>query len=181
MLRSDEAARRLGVKVTSLYAYVSRGLLVSHPEPGGRHSLFSVDDVERLARRSRRGKTVETRMATITTAITQLTDRGPLYRGIPAVDLATTASYEEVAGLLWAEPGGAGPGAPWETSDLGPAPALAAGDRLRWAVVMAGGTDPFRGDLRPRAVVRIRAASWSRWSPHWTCPQPRLPAAHRRS
>src|SRR5271165_1145386 len=106
MLRSDEAARRLGVKVTTLYAYVSRGLLASHPEPGGRHSLFSVDDVERLARRSRRGKTVETRMATITTSITQLTDRGPLYRGIPAVDLATTASYEEVAGLLWAEANG---------------------------------------------------------------------------
>ncbi len=155
MLRSDEAARRLGVKVTTLYAYVSRGLVVSHPEPGGRHSLFSVDDVERLARRSRHGKTVETRMATITTAITQLTDRGPLYRGIPAVDLATTASYEEVAGLLWAEADGLDDGARWETSDLGPVPHLAAGDRLRWAVVMAGGTDPLRGDLRPRAVVRV--------------------------
>jgi citrate synthase len=155
MLRSDEAARRLGVKVTTLYAYVSRGLLASHPEPGGRHSLFSVDDVERLARRSRHGKTVETRMATITTAITQLTDRGPLYRGVPAADLATTASYEEVAGLLWAVPDGTDAGACWETPAIGPAPALAAGDRLRWAVVMAGGTDPLRSDLRPRAVVRV--------------------------
>ncbi len=155
MLRSDEAARRLGVKVTTLYAYVSRGLLASHPEPGGRHSLFSVDDVERLARRSRRGKTVETRMATITTAITQLTDHGPLYRGIPAVDLATTASYEEVAGLLWGEQDAVDADARWETAELGPTPALAAGDRLRWAVVLAGGTDPLRGDLRPRAVVRV--------------------------
>ena len=40
MLPSEEAARRLGVKVATLYAYVSRGLLESHPEPGGRRSLF---------------------------------------------------------------------------------------------------------------------------------------------
>ena len=34
MLESAEAARRLGVKLPTLYAYVSRGLLVSHPAPG---------------------------------------------------------------------------------------------------------------------------------------------------
>ena len=39
-----------------------------------------MDEVERLARRSRQGKAVETRMATITTGITQLTDDGP---GLP--------------------------------------------------------------------------------------------------
>ncbi len=163
MLRSDEAARRLGVKVTTLYAYVSRGLLVSHPEPGGRHSLFSVDDVERLARRSRQARSVETRMATITTAVTQLTDGGPLYRGIRATELATSASYEEVAGLLWGgwaagwaagSAAGSAPGA-WEPADLGPAPPFTAADRMRWAVVMAGGSDPLRSDLRPSAVVRV--------------------------
>ena len=49
MLPSEEAARRLGVKVSTLYAYVSRGLLASHPEPGGRRSLFELADIERLA------------------------------------------------------------------------------------------------------------------------------------
>ncbi len=101
MLESDEAARRLGVKVSTLYAYVSRGLLVSHRAPSGRKSLFEFEEVERLARRSRQGKVVETRMATITTAITQLTDDGPLYRGRRATDLATRATYEDVAEWLW--------------------------------------------------------------------------------
>ena len=101
MLESDEAARRLGVKVTTLYAYVSRGLLASHPAPTGRRSLFEMDEVERLARRSRQGKAVETRMATITTSITQLTDEGPVYRGRRATDLATRSTFEEVAEWLW--------------------------------------------------------------------------------
>ena len=83
MLESDEAARRLGVKVSTLYAYVSRGLLVSHPAASGRRRLFDVDEVERLARRSRQGKAVETRMVTITTGITQLTDDGPDLPGPP--------------------------------------------------------------------------------------------------
>src|SRR5580692_12171836 len=95
MLESDEAARRLGVKMATLYAYVSRGLLVSHPSPTGRRRLFEVEEVERLARRSRQGKAVETRMATITTGITQLTDEGHLYRGRPAIGLATALTYEE--------------------------------------------------------------------------------------
>src|ERR1700759_3092524 len=55
MITTDEAARRLGVKVPTLYAYVSRGLLPSHPDPtpGHRGSLFELDDVEALAARSR--------------------------------------------------------------------------------------------------------------------------------
>jgi hypothetical protein len=104
MLESDEAARRLGVKVTTLYAYVSRGLLISHPAASGRRSLFDMDEVERLARRSRQGKAVETRMATVTTGITQLADDGPIYRGRRATELATDASFEEVAEWLWDVP-----------------------------------------------------------------------------
>ena len=100
-LDSEEAARRLGVKVTTLYAYVSRGMLSSQPAPAGRRSLFDVEEVERLARRSRQGKSVETRLATITTGITQLSDDGPIYRGRAATDMATSLSYEEVAAWLW--------------------------------------------------------------------------------
>jgi citrate synthase len=77
MLPSEEAARRLGVKVTTLYAYVSRGLLVSHSEPGGRRSLFDLSDIERLAARQRGGRVVESRLATITTGVTQLREDGP--------------------------------------------------------------------------------------------------------
>ena len=42
MLTTEEAARRLGVKVPTLYAYVSRGLLESHPDPARRGSLFDL-------------------------------------------------------------------------------------------------------------------------------------------
>ncbi len=170
MLESDEAARRLGVKVSTLYAYVSRGLLVSHPAATGRRRLFDVDEVERLARRSRQGKAVETRMVTITTAITQLTDEGPIYRGRRATDLATRWRYEQAAEWLWdtgadpvpgprrhaamASEEGA-PGTPdWTPLVLGRPPDLGPSDRIRWAVVMAGALDPLRADLRPEAVTR---------------------------
>ena len=157
MLESDEAARRLGVKVATLYAYVSRGMLHSHRAPDGRHSLFEVDEVERLARRSRGSRAVETRMAVITTGVTQLTESGPLYRGRPAVDLATGAAFEEVAELLWGVRGTQRTGDPtegWAGLDVGAPPPLRSTDRIEWAVVMAGGLDPVRADLRPEAVVR---------------------------
>ncbi len=160
MLESDEAARRLGIKVTTLYAYVSRGLLASHPAPEGRRSLFALDDVERLARRSRQGKTVETRMATVTTGVTQLTDDGPVFRGRLATDLAMSSSFEDVAEWLWSGPAGAAvPEAPtartpWTPVDLGPPPEMASSDRMRWVVVMAGARDRLRSDLRPGVVTR---------------------------
>ena len=48
MLTTEEAARRLGVKVPTLYAYVSRGLLESHRDPARRGSLFDLADIEAL-------------------------------------------------------------------------------------------------------------------------------------
>jgi citrate synthase len=152
MLESEEAARRLGVKVATLYAYVSRGLLVSHPAPSGRRrSQFDGAEVERLARRSRGGRSVETRMATITTGITQLTDEGPVYRGLRAVDLATTTPFEAVAAWLWHQ---TDPVTAWEPVELVAPPELGSSDRLRWAVVMAGAHDRLRADRRPEAVRR---------------------------
>ncbi|MGD0379148.1 MAG: citrate/2-methylcitrate synthase [Acidimicrobiales bacterium] len=153
MLESAEAARRLGVKLPTLYAYVSRGLLVSHPAPDGRRSVFAAEDIEALAKRSRGGRSTETRLATVTTSTTQLREDGPVYRGTPATVLATTVPYEEAAELLWrGDP--AGP-TPWEPVALEPPPTLGASDRLRWAVVMAGAGDPLRSDLRPASVVAV--------------------------
>ena len=153
MLESDEAARRLGVKVATLYAYVSRGLLRSHPSPGSRRSLFDLDDIERLARRDRAGDRVSTRLATVATSVTQIRPDGPRYRGVPATDLAGTSSFEEVAELLWGDAGRTGTTAGWEALSLPTPPALGAFDRLRWSVVMAGAANPLRADLRPEAVT----------------------------
>ncbi|HEY1989806.1 MAG TPA: citrate/2-methylcitrate synthase [Acidimicrobiales bacterium] len=169
MLESEEAARRLGVKTATLYAYVSRGLLPSHPSPHSRRSLFDVDDIERLAVRARTGKTVETRLATVTTSITQLRDDGPAYRGLAAVQLASSASFEEVAEWLWNvdpddgssrpasgpnHPADGSGGRPWESLRSGDHPEMGSMDMMRWAVVMAGANNPLRADLRPVSVTR---------------------------
>src|ERR1700727_1380059 len=88
MLPSEEAARRLGVKVSTLYAYVSRRLLASHTAEGGRRRLFDLADIERLAVRQRGGRKVESRVATIPTGVTQLRDDdGPFYAGRSATEL----------------------------------------------------------------------------------------------
>ena len=52
-MTAREAAKRMGVKVETLYAYVSRGLVESHPAPGGRASVFDARAIEALARRGR--------------------------------------------------------------------------------------------------------------------------------
>jgi citrate synthase len=152
MLPSEEAARRLGVKVSTLYAYVSRGLLESHPEPGSRRSLFHLDEVERLARRQRGGRQVESRLATVTTAVTQLrTNDGPYYRGFPAPELAGRMTFEEVSALLWQCEGEQGD---WTAPRLDLCPLTSVSDRMRWALVLCGANDPLRADLRPEAVRR---------------------------
>jgi citrate synthase len=156
MLTTEEAARRLGVKVPTLYAYVSRGLLQSHRDPSGRGSLFDLVDVEALAARSRGGRQTATRLATITTGVTQLNeDLGPIYRGRRATDLAAGVSFEEVAELLWQSEGDGD----WGTPDLGPCPLAHTFDRMRWALVVCGARDPLRSDLRPSAVMRAARRS----------------------
>lgn len=156
MLESEEAARRLGVKLATLYAYVSRGQLESYPVAGTRRRAFLRRDVEKLAARARHGKEVETRLVTVVTGVTHLEPDGPSYRGQPLRDLVGSQSYEDVAALLWRqEPDRA----PW-VADVGSIPdrlgsaskRFTDSDRLRLAVVSAAGTDPFRRDLRPDAM-----------------------------
>jgi citrate synthase len=151
MLSSEEAARRLGVKVGTVYAYVSRGLLESHRNPSGKGSLFDLAEIERMAQRSRGARQTESRLATVTTAVTQLhQDAAPFYRGRAATELVGQMPFEDVAALLWDDVAGGD----WAAPELGPCPLVATLDRMRWALVMCGATDPLRADLRPVAVTR---------------------------
>jgi citrate synthase len=153
MLSTEEAARRLGVKVPTLYAYVSRGLLASHRDPDRRASLFDLADIEALAARSRGGRQTATRLATITTGVSQLDQQlGPIYRGRLATELATASAFEDVAELLWAVP--ESDDGDWSAPELGHCPLATTLDRMRWALVLCGATDPLRADLRPVAVAR---------------------------
>ena len=141
MLTTEEAARRLGVKVPTLYAYVSRGLLESHPDPARRGSLFDLDEIEALAARSRGGRQTATRLATITTAVTQLDqqarpDLPRPGRHRPGADVAASRRWPSSCG----SPRAAGTG---RAPDLGPCP-LTADARAH-----ALGAGPVRGDRSP--------------------------------
>lgn len=105
-----EACARLGVRPQTVYAYVSRGKLEVMPDPTTpRRSLYRAEDVAALARRKEAGRKHET-LATntlfgaepsIPTALSTFHRGRPYYRGRDVVDLARTASLEEVAQLLW--------------------------------------------------------------------------------
>ena len=83
---------------------------------------------------------------------------GPIYRGRLATELAASACFEEVAELLWRTEGAGGD---WSAPDLGACRLSQTLDRMRWALVVCGATDPLRSDLRPAAVARAarRAAA----------------------
>lgn len=149
MLTSAEAAARLGVKVETIYVYVSRGLLRSHKDPSGRRSLFERDDVEALARRSRGGRHIETRVAVVNTSITQLRDDGPAYRGTPAAELVGQP-FEAVAELLWAAQPGTWSAAELEVEAPG---AMQRRDRLAWCTLLRASADPLRSDSRPESIA----------------------------
>jgi citrate synthase len=103
LIDATTAARRLGVKRETLYAYVSRGTLASHRASDGRRSLFEASAVERLARRGRPRRATQRGAIDLTleTSVTELSDHELRYRGRPVADLTTTHTFEEVAALLW--------------------------------------------------------------------------------
>src|SRR5262249_59429020 len=100
-LTAAEAARRLGVKPATLYAYVSRGVLSRVRAPDGRTSLFGADEVERLARRGRPRRPAGVADITVESAITEITGDSLRFRGLDVTRLAVSRTFEEVAGLLW--------------------------------------------------------------------------------
>ncbi|MEV5496589.1 citrate synthase [Nonomuraea fuscirosea] len=93
------ASERLGIKPATLYAYVSRGVLQRRHGEDGRRSLFSAEEIERLARRGRpRNQRPE---LVIESAITALGVDRPYYRGLDVLSLAGMAPFETVAEWLW--------------------------------------------------------------------------------
>ena len=152
LLSADQVAARLGVKVQSVYAYVSRGLLTRTLADDGRTSRFDPVEVEHLARRGRprphrRAGAVDVLLATSVTAIREGRLR---YRGHDVTDLVTTQTFESVAELLW-------------SGRLAPAPewrGRAAGHRAaRWSRRCCPATGPWPSGSR-------------RSPPSWRAPSP---------
>src|SRR5580704_5777423 len=105
LLSARETADRLGVKLDTLYAYVSRGLLRSVEIADSRERHYDADTVERFrAGRGSRGHTpAETLVPVIGSAICLIENHRLYYRGEDAIALAETATLEDVAELLWQE------------------------------------------------------------------------------
>ena len=109
-ITAAEAARLLGVKPQTLYAYVSRGLLRSRSAAHGRARRYAAEDVQRLKSRSdaRRGHTAVAAAAldwgapVLDSALTRIDEYGPHYRGRSAAALAQKGmSFESVCEWLW--------------------------------------------------------------------------------
>ena len=165
-LTAAEAARRLGVKPATLYAYVSRGVLSRVRAPDGRTSLFGAKEVEQLARRGRPRRPAGVVDITVESAITEITGDSLRFRGLDATRLAVSRTFEEVAELLWTGefPSGREAGRePWRARPA----ALAAGraaqaalpagtlplERLQVIVPAMATTDPLRLQLDRPAVI----------------------------
>ncbi|MER5774076.1 citrate synthase family protein [Streptomyces sp. NPDC002039] len=164
-INTREAARLLGVKPATVYAYVSRGQLGSRRDPVGRGSSFDAAEVEALARRSRREAAGPTGShageLSVRTSLTLIEPDRYYFRGVDAVELASRYRYEEVAEWLWT--GSLKHGARF----VAPPEPLAAArravaalpehggplDRLRVAAAAAAVADPLRFDLSEGAVL----------------------------
>ena len=108
---TEEAAKLLGVKRETLYAYASRGLVrTAASGKGSRGRVYNRLDIDRLRARSqaRSGHAAVAASAlrwgepVLETTIGSIGRDGPLYRGRHAVELAREgASFEDVCELLW--------------------------------------------------------------------------------
>ncbi|HWH19201.1 MAG TPA: citrate/2-methylcitrate synthase [Solirubrobacterales bacterium] len=163
-LGTEEVARRLGVKRETVYAYVSRGLLVRDPASAPHDSRFDPAEVERLAERARRPDRSSALEVVVETELTLLDPAGRLsYRGRDAIELARFRSFEEVVALLW----DGAPAAPWELDGERVAAIATVGDALgpdapdadRIAAVVAtlAARDPARDARDPDSVRRAGA------------------------
>src|ERR671910_181876 len=106
-LSGREAAAELGVKLPTLYAYVSRGLIRS--EPAGRNRRYRAEDVRKLKERKEQrhdpSRLTENALhwgvPVMESAITLIADGQLYYRGRDAVALSKSHSLEQVAELIW--------------------------------------------------------------------------------
>jgi citrate synthase len=128
MLSAHQAADELGVKLNTLYAYVSRGWLKSYRRRVGREALYRRGDIDALrglmaAEHGRRGRSLPEASSWVTvaqpsadsatagvivaeSAVSTIVSgpggrAGLLYRGFPFEELCERATFEEVCVLLW--------------------------------------------------------------------------------
>ena len=106
-LSAREASAELAISPATLYAYVSRGLIRSEPSPESRSHRYRAEDVRGL--KDRRTPSPEPRglrsfdadLPVMDSAISTITEDGPIYRGVNCIELADADTLEHAATLLW--------------------------------------------------------------------------------
>src|SRR6266481_771417 len=106
-LSAREASAELAISPATLYAYVSRGLIRSEPSSDSRSHRYRAEDVRGL--KERRAPSPEPRglrnfdadLPVMDSAISTITEDGPIYRGVNCIELAETDRLEHAATLLW--------------------------------------------------------------------------------
>ena len=149
-MEAGEAARILGVKVATLYSYVSRGWVRAFPSGRHREKRYHRPDLERLRHRANARLGHEAVAAgalrwgepVLSSALTEIRPDGPWYRGHSALELARTARFESVAELLW-------------TGVLPPVPPAWRRPRLRAGRSFADPANPIGALLAGLAATRL--------------------------
>jgi len=174
-LTAREAADALGVSVTTLYAYVSRGRIRAEVLDGAKRTKrYSAEDVHRLIQR-KEGRRDPDRAAkkslnwgtpVLESAITLIRDNKLHYRGYDVEELARTCSVEQIAALIWtgqlpADPPGwfqDGPALPDACREALPRlKELRPVEACQALLPLAAAADLAGCNLQPEAVMRIGA------------------------
>lgn len=108
-LTSRDVIKELGISRGTLYSYVSRGLIRSHPDTSDpRKHWYSSSDLEKLKKKKgekspRRAVAAALNLGLplLASAVAEIRDGRIFYRGQDALVLSHTSSFEEVCALLW--------------------------------------------------------------------------------
>ncbi len=160
-LSSQEAAAYLGIKLETLYAYASRGLVKGLAGARGRGRRYRRADLDPLRARSAGPAASALRYGepVLETRITRMTAQGPAYRGHLAVDLVREGhSFEAVAELLWTGQWPPGEAALWPGLAPRPTPGKTSGKTPSKSPGRTSAAPPDPSPLRAREVARLLPA-----------------------
>ena len=173
-LTAAEAAAQLGIRLPTLYAYVSRKLIRSEAAGGRRRDCrYNREDIEQLRLRQEQRRHPEAAGAQalswgvpiLESSLSRIADGRLYYRGLEAVELAESRSFEEVAWWLWTgqAEGNHSPLSPIGTGLKEYEPwlkrlAMATPvERMQAILPLAAARDVAAFDLRPGAVAQTGA------------------------
>ncbi len=159
LITARQAADRLGIKLDTLYAYVSRGRLQSVGLPGSRERRYRVEHVEALlatreGERLARNTETEPLMPVIGSSICLIENGGLFYRGKDAIHLSEEATLEDIATLLWRAEEDADPDADRPEAFLGNISASGLIERCQISLATAADKDLPAVDLTRTGVIR---------------------------